>query len=175
MMLERNNAQKELDRLKKSYERERATLQSQIDELQKLSSPRYYAHNADKVQQQFSTLPQAAPSITTGLSGKSVSTEENKALQDENEKLAIKLAEAEEKVFNLTTEYELSQAQFNRQLQDMQLKLAKYSTPESFKNLEDQLSKEKKRSQELEEALDMKSSHGRKLIIGTQAVFQRIS
>lgn len=165
MMLTKNNMERELDKTKKSHKNEKSVLENQIEELHKLSSL------ANETISSISEKPLQAsqhnsPNITALISERSVLAAEKRSLEEENQSLLAKLQETEEKLFTITTELQLAQSQHDREVQDLRLAEQNKVSPEAFSKLQLELKKQQGKCGELEQALNIRSSEGRKLMLG---------
>ena len=165
MMLARNNMERELEKAKKSHKNEKTILENQIEELQKLSSIANETITSVNEKPTHAS-PQTSPNISALISEKSVLLGEKRSLEEDNQSLLAKLQEAEEKLFTLTTELQLAKSQHDREVQDLKLAEQSRVSSEAYSKLESELKKQAEKCIELEKALNIRSTEGRKLLLG---------
>lgn len=172
MMLARNNLERDFDKAKRLHREEKASLESQIAELQKLSSDTYISKTDDS---RISVSPLLSPKVNSVVTAdNTLLKEEKQHLEVANQTLTIKLQEADEQIFQLTTELHLSQSQHSREVQDLKLAAQRNVSSESFNNLRLTLEKQQSRCKELEEAIKIRSTEGSKLLLGMYGTVVRI-
>ena len=137
MMLARNNLERELEKVKRIHREEKSILQTQIEELNKLS---------DVDNSKLAKYPLISPNITV-TSDKSGLLDVKRSLEESNNIASDKLNEAEEKIFKLTTELHLVRSQHAREIQDLRLS---DNNSEAHVRLQERLEREEKRCRELE-------------------------
>lgn len=164
-MLARNNMERELEKAKKSHKNEKTILENQIEELQKLSSIANETITSVNEKPTHAS-PQTSPNISALISEKSVLLGEKRSLEEDNQSLLAKLQEAEEKLFTLATELQLAKSQHDREVQDLKLAEQSKVSSEAYCKLESELKKQAEKCIELEKALNIRSTEGRKLLLG---------
>jgi len=157
-MLARNNLERELEKVQRLHKDEKSALQNQIKEL----------HQELATLQTSTAAPsykQVAPPLNNTCTESELSDKE-KTSSESSQLLVKKLSDAEEKIFNLTAELHLAKSQHSREVQDLKLLLNKGPNSDAYSTLQNRLDKEIKRCQELEEALKVQSTEGRRLLLG---------
>lgn len=155
MMFERNTAQKEVEQQRRSYQIEVDALKSEL-KVRSLTQSR-----PDVVNEEEPALAKADQALLAGSVSKL--NEELGLLRDEKQELSRRLGETSEKVFELTTEIELMKSQHGRDIQEWKVRA---TGSNDVKRLNEKLEKSEGRCKQLEEALNLRSSQGRQLLIG---------
>ena len=163
MMLERNQLDRELEKAKKLHREQIATLESKLEESEKLSTLSTQL-KLNTTAQTSSTLP--SPKVSAAVPDHSEIIEQKNSLETANQLLSKRLEESDEQLFKLTTELQLLKSQHARELQDLKLSSQKAITSDEYNKLQTKLDQQARRCQELEEALHVRSTEGSKLLTG---------
>lgn len=171
MMLERNRLDRELEKAKKAHREQITSLESRLEESEKLSSLSAglsitHHTQAPQLPSPEPQLPSPASTFNAPAEDHAKLLEHNRSLEDDKQVLTDRLTESDEQVFKLTAELQLMKSHNTREVQDLKMALQKAIATEAHDKLQSKLEQQTKRCRELEEALNVHSSQSGKLLIG---------
>ncbi|XP_067933774.1 ninein-like protein [Watersipora subatra] len=164
IMLEKNQLQREHNKTQSQHKQTVNELENRIGELQKLSAP------ATQLNLNSSCDSSSGASVTHILpvDGNSSFIEEKKSLEAANALLTQRLEQSDEQLFEVTSELQLQKSHHEREVSDLKLSALNAVSSDTFRKLQEKFDKERKRCQELEKALSIRSTESGKLLRDNQ-------